>query len=79
MFGDYKRCLEAPQLGNKVNQLEKNKLVLEKIIKNLNHNNLITVCYYHVTDEFQSESTLYSMPECQITPCLKQAPYLKFK
>ena len=35
MFGDYKRCLEAPQLGNKVNQLEKNKLVLEKIIKNL--------------------------------------------
>ena len=35
MFGDYKRCLETPQLGNKVNQLEKNKLVLEKIIKNL--------------------------------------------
>ena len=35
MFGDYKRSLEAPQLGNKVNQLEKNKLVLEKIIKNL--------------------------------------------
>ena len=29
--------------------------------------------------EFQSESTLYSLPECQGTPCSKQAPYLKFK
>ena len=38
-----------------------------------------TVCYYHVTYEFQSESTLYSLPECQGTPCSKQAPYLKFK
>ena len=26
-----------------------------------------------------SESTLYSLPECQGTPCSKQAPYLKFK
>ena len=41
--------------------------------------NLLTVCYYHVTYEFQSESTLYSLPECQGTPCSKQAPYLKFK
>ena len=38
-----------------------------------------TVCYYHVMYEFQSESTLYSLPECQGTPCSKQAPYLKFK
>ena len=37
------------------------------------------VCYYHVTYEFQSESTLYSLPECQGTPCSTQAPYLKFK
>ena len=37
------------------------------------------VCYYHVTYEFQSESRPYSLPECQGTPCPKQAPYLKFK
>ena len=35
----------------------------------------MTVCYYHVTHEFQSESTLSSLPECQRTPSLKQAPY----
>ena len=29
----------------------------------------LAVCYYHVTYEFQSESTLYSLPECQGTPC----------
>ena len=40
---------------------------------------LATVCYYHVTYEFQSEYTLYSLPECQVTPYSKQAPYLKFK
>ena len=39
----------------------------------------LTVCYYHVTYEFQSESTFYSLPECQGTPCSKHAPYLKFK
>ena len=39
----------------------------------------LTVCYYHVTYEFQSESKLYCLPECQGTSCLKQAPYLKFK
>ena len=39
----------------------------------------MTVCYYHVIYEFHSESTLYSLPECQGTPCSKQAPYLKFK
>ena len=27
----------------------------------------LTVCYYHVTYGFQSESTLYSLPECQGT------------
>ena len=39
----------------------------------------LTVCYYHVTYEYQSESTRYSLPECQGTPCSKQVPYLKFK
>ena len=39
----------------------------------------LTVCYYHVTYKFQSESTLYSLPECLGTPYSKQAPYLKFK
>ena len=44
-----------------------------------------TVCYYHhiitviITYKFQSESTIYSLPECQGTPCLKQAPHQKFK
>ena len=36
-------------------------------------------CRYHVTYKFQSESTLYSLPECQGTSCSKQAPYLKSK
>ena len=40
--------------------------------------NVLTVCYYNVTYKFQSESTPYSLPECPGTPCLKQAPYLKF-
>ena len=39
----------------------------------------MSACYYHVTYEFQSESTVYSLPECQRTSCSKQAPYLKFK
>ena len=39
----------------------------------------IFVCYYHVTFDFQSESTLCSLPECQGSPCSKKAPYLKFK
>ena len=40
-----------------------------------------TVCSYHVTYAFQSESTLYphSLPECQGTPCSKQARNLKFE
>ena len=37
----------------------------------------LTVCYY-ITCKFHSESKLYSSPECQETPCLKQAQYLKF-
>ena len=39
----------------------------------------LTVYYYHVTYEFQSESTFYSLPEYQVTPCSKPAPHLKFK
>ena len=35
-----------------------------------------TVCYCHVTYEFQSESILYSLPERKGTPCSKQVPYL---
>ena len=31
----------------------------------------LTVCYYHVTYEVQSESTHYSSPECQGAPCSK--------
>ena len=37
-----------------------------------------TVYYYNVPYEFQIESTLSSLPECQGTPCSKQASYLKF-
>ena len=38
----------------------------------------MAVCYYHhLTYEFQCESTLYSLPKCQGTPCSKQALYLK--
>ena len=33
----------------------------------------------YIAHEFQSESTLYSLPECQGIPCSKQAPYLTFK
>ena len=36
----------------------------------------ISVCFSHVTYAFQGESTLYS-PECQRTPCSKQARNLK--
>ena len=39
----------------------------------------LTVSYYHATYEFQSESTLYSLPECQGTLCSKQVPYLTCK
>ena len=38
-----------------------------------------SVCYYHVPCEFQSDSKLYGLPECQGTPCLKQVPYMEFK
>ena len=33
----------------------------------------------HVTYEFQSQSTLCSLPGCKGTPCSRQTPYLKFK
>ena len=32
----------------------------------------VTVCYYPVTCEFESESTLYSLLECQRAPCPNQ-------
>ena len=34
--------------------------------------------FYYITCRFHSESKLYSSPECQETPFLKQAQYLKF-
>ena len=39
----------------------------------------MTLCYYHIKYEFQSESAVYSLPKCQGTSCSKQALYLKFK
>ena len=48
------------------------------VLSNLN-NHATSVCSYHIINEFQSESTLCTLPECQGTPCSKQAPYLKFK
>ena len=39
----------------------------------------LIVCFYHVTFEFQNESTFCSLSECQGTPCSTQVPYLKFK
>ena len=40
---------------------------------------LLTVCSYHVTYVFQSESTLYSSLNVKGTPYSKQARNLKFK
>ena len=57
-------------------------VLFENIIKQaekLKNCKKLTVCYYHVTYEFHSESTLYSLPECQGPPCSKQVPYLMFK
>ena len=33
-FEDYKHCLQATQLENKINQLEKNKVDIDSIRKN---------------------------------------------
>ena len=38
----------------------------------------VSVCYYHVTYEYQRESILYSFLKFQGNPFLKQALYLKF-
>ena len=38
---------------------------------------ILLSCHVRVS-EFQSESTLYSLPNCQGTPSLKQVPDLKF-
>ena len=32
----------------------------------------LTVCYHHITYEIQNDSTLFSLPECQGTPCSKE-------
>ena len=39
----------------------------------------LTECFYHFTYEFQSESTLSRLPECQWTSCSKQSRYLKLR
>ena len=59
-------------------------LVIKNIVLVISENSRFqfrdsTGCYYHVTYQFQSESTLYGLPECQGTPCSKQALYPKFK
>ena len=54
-------------------------LVRRSFITLIIQEQILTVCYYHVTYEFQNESKLYTLHEFQGTPCLKQAPYLKFK
>ena len=47
--------------------------------KLINKKTQLTVCYLMSRTSFQSESTRYSLPECQGTPYSKQAPNLKFK
>ena len=42
---------------------------------NVKKNPIHDCIYYDVTYEFQSESTLHNLPQCQGTPCSKQAPY----
>ena len=39
--------------------------------------NYLTVCYFHVTYTFQSESTPYNCPNVKGTPSSKQSRYLK--
>ena len=39
----------------------------------------LNVCYYYDTYEFQSDSTLYSLPECQGTPCSVRILLLSLK
>ena len=54
--------------------LKYSKLFLENQLLSLfpvSRSLLLTVCYYHVTYEFQSESTFYSLRECQGSPCSK--------
>ena len=49
-------------------------------IWSINKDTKTTVCYYHFT--IQSESTRYSSiftPECLLTPCSKQTPYVNLK
>ena len=53
------------------------KAIITQVIMQKNITIVMIVCYY-VTYEFQSESTLYSLPEYLGTPCSKQAVYLKF-
>ena len=48
-----------------------------KVIKEKIELSLTWLYVYHVTYEFQSESTVYNLTECQGTPCSKQVPYLK--
>ena len=49
--------------------LERDSWSTKKTFQDITRN--VSVCYYHDTYEMQSESTLYSFPECQGTTCLK--------
>ena len=41
--------------------------MIDNTISNKKLNPLLAASYYHVTREFQSESALYNLPECQGT------------
>ena len=65
-------------------EVQKKKMLnLGKLFKDVIESNIrewmdIVCMLLHVTYEFQSKSILYSLPECQGTPCSKQATYLKY-
>ena len=61
-----------------VSNLVKKLTIIKELVK-LKIKLLLTVYYYHVTYDFQSESILHSVPECQGTPCSKQVEYMTFK
>ena len=49
------------------------------VMKNPEMLKLVWLCAIIMPRTSFKQSMLYCLPECQGTPCLKQAPYLKFK
>ena len=88
--GDFKFCAgyqsshigktksHLPMRINKYLAMEKKFNIFKHLLGNPSCKSL-AVSYYHVTYNIQIESTFYSLPEWQGTPCSKQAPYPKFK